>query len=173
MSGEARRSGDPYRICDVFAALIAMSDAEVMEVLAFAMAETLEPGGPLVEAVLHVCETDLAACWRPDAAFFDLARDRRAINAMVAEIGSRSLAETCAADTAREQKRVIANRITGEGCTPDPDWRPGWMQVPPTRLVDGAASAPADAWAQVAGLFEGREDAAGPTPEALRPPDAA
>jgi ParB family transcriptional regulator, chromosome partitioning protein len=173
VSGEARRSGDPYRLCEVFAALLAMPDAEVMDVLAFAMAETLEPGGPLVEAVLHVCETDLAASWRPDAAFFDLTRDRRAVNAMVADIGSRSLAETCAGDTVREQKMVIANRITGEGCTPNPDWRPGWMQVPPTRLVDGAGSAPADAWALVAGLFEGREAAAGPTPEALRPPDAA
>jgi ParB family chromosome partitioning protein len=150
-----------------------MSDAEVMEVLAFAMAETLEPGGPLVEAVLHVCGTDLAACWRPDAAFFDLTRDRRAINAVVADIGSKSLAETCADDTAREQKMVIANRITGEGCKPNPDWRPGWMKVPPTRLVDGAASAPADAWVRVAGLFEGRDHAAGPNAEAMVPPDAA
>jgi ParB family transcriptional regulator, chromosome partitioning protein len=173
VSGEARRSGDPYRLCEVFAALLAMPDAEVMDVLAFAMAETLEPGGPVVEAVLHVCKTDLATSWRPDAAFFDLTRDRRAVNAMVADIGSRSLAETCAGDTAREQKMVIANRITGEGCTPNPDWRPGWMQVPPTRLVDAAGSVPADAWALVAGLFEGREDAAGPTPEALRAPDAA
>lgn len=61
MSGETGRSGDAYRLCEVFAALLAMSDTEVMEVLAFAMAETLEPGGPLVEAVLHVCETDLSA----------------------------------------------------------------------------------------------------------------
>ncbi|MFN4024166.1 MAG: ParB/RepB/Spo0J family partition protein [Hyphomonas sp.] len=173
LSGEARRSGDAYRLCEVFAALLAMSDAEVMEVLALAMAETLEPGGPLVEAVLHVCETDLSAYWRPDAAFFDLTRDRRAINAMVADIGSKSLAETCAADTAREQKQVIGNRITGEGCAPSPDWRPGWMQVPPTRLVDGAGSAPADAWARIARLFEGRDDAAGPTAETFDQPDAA
>jgi len=47
------------------------------------------------------------------------------------------------------------------------------MKVPPTRLVDGAASAPADAWVRVAGLFEGRDHAAGPNAEAMVPPDAA
>jgi ParB family chromosome partitioning protein len=171
--GEARRSGDGYRLCEVFAALLAMSDAEVMEVLAYTMAETLEPGGPVVEAVLHVCETDLSAYWKPDAAFFDLTRDRRAINAMVADIGSASLAETCAADSAKAQKMIIGNRITGEGCTPNPDWRPGWMQVPPTRLVEGAGSAPADAWARIAGLFEEREDVSAPIAEAFDQSDAA
>lgn len=92
---------------------------------------------------------------------------------MVEDIGSKSLAETCAADPAKAQKQLIANRITGEGCAPNPDWRPGWMQVPPTSLVDGAASAPADAWVRVAGLFEGRGHAAGPNAEAMVPPDAA
>jgi len=101
-----------------------------MEVLAFTMAETLEAGGPVVEAVLHVCETDLAAYWKPQPAFFDLLRDKRAINAMVADIGSKSLAESCASDTAKVQKAIIGNRITGNGCEPHPDWRPGWMQVP-------------------------------------------
>ena len=173
MSGEARRSGDAYRLCEVFAALLALSDAEVMEVLARTMAETLQAGGPVVEAVLHVCETDLSAYWRPDGAFFDLTRDRRAINAMIADIGSKSLAETCAAEPAKAQKQVIGNRITGEGCAPNPDWRPGWMQVPPTRLVEGAGSAPADAWAWIAGLFEGRGDAVAPGADAFDQPDAA
>jgi len=126
-----------------------------------------------VEAVLHVCETDLSAYWRPDGAFFDLTRDRRAINAMIADIGSKSLAETCAAEPAKAQKQVIGNRITGEGCAPNPDWRPGWMQVPPTRLVEGAGSAPADAWAWIAGLFEGRGDAVAPGADAFDQPDAA
>ena len=58
------------------------------------------------------------------------------------------------------QKQVLANRIRGEGCEANPDWRPGWMQVPPTRLVDGAGSPPADAWPQIASLFEAQTDAA-------------
>ncbi|MEH6411780.1 MAG: hypothetical protein V7741_14730 [Hyphomonas sp.] len=58
-AAEARRNGDAYRLCEIFPALLAMSDTEVGEVLAFAMAETLEAGGPVVEAVLHVCEPAL------------------------------------------------------------------------------------------------------------------
>ena len=118
--GDARRNADAYRLCEIFAALLAMSDAEVMEVLAFTMAQTLEAGGPVVEAVLHVCETDLSEHWKPDPAFFDLLRDKRAINAMVADIGSKALAESCASDTAKVQKAIIGNRITGNGCEPNP-----------------------------------------------------
>jgi ParB family chromosome partitioning protein len=149
-----RRSGDADHLCETFAALLAMSDAEVLQVIAIAMADTLDSGGPAVEAVLHACSADPGEFWKPDEAFFDLLRDRRVINAMVADIGSPSLAETCATDTAKAQKTVLANRISGEGCAPDPGWRPGWMQVPPTRQIDGAACPPADAWDRIAGLFE-------------------
>lgn len=162
VNGEMRRNGDSYRLCEVFAAMLAMSDAEVSEVLAFAMAETLEAGGPSVEAVLHVCGTDFSAYWKPEPAFFDLTRDKRAINAMVADIGSKSLAESCATDPAKTQKIIIGNRIIGEGCAPNPHWRPAWMQVPPSRLVAGAGSAPVDAWEQIMGLFEAGETDASP-----------
>jgi ParB family chromosome partitioning protein len=160
-----RRSGDAYHLCETFAALLAMSDAEVVQVIALTMAETLESGGPAAEAVLHACGTDLRAQWKPDSAFFDLLRDKRVINAMVSDIGSPSLAEACGADTAKAQKEVLLNRITGEGCKPDPYWRPGWMQVPPTRHIEGATSPPADAWDRIAGLFEtdgGHESGAEP-----------
>ena len=170
---DARRNGDAYRLCEVFAALLAMSDEEVMEVLALSMAQTLEAGGPIVEAVLHVCQMDLSTYWTPEAVFFDLTRDKRAINAMVVDIGSKSLAESCVTDTAKVQKQIIGNRITGEGCEPNPDWRPGWMQVPPRRLVGAAGSPPADAWQQIAGLFDVSEQAARPGEKALDQPDAA
>ncbi|MGC6499863.1 MAG: ParB/RepB/Spo0J family partition protein [Henriciella sp.] len=157
VNGSARRNGDAYRLCEVFAALLAMSDDEVMQVLAIVMADTLEAGGAIVEAVAHVCETDMASYWKPEPAFFDLLRDKRAINAMVADIGTQSLAESCAPETAKAQKMVIGNRIIGEGCDPNPDWRPSWMQVPPTRLVEGEACAPVDAWNRIKALFETAE----------------
>ena len=173
VSAEARRNGDAYRLCEIFAALLAMSDEEVMEVLAFAMAETLEAGGPVVEAVLHVCETDLSAYWKPEPAFFDLLRDKRAINAMVADIGSKSLAESCTTDTAKVQKQIIGNRIIGEGCDPNPNWRPVWMQVPPSRLIEDAGSAPADAWARAASLFANEASDRGGAVQPLQEKDAA
>jgi ParB family chromosome partitioning protein len=154
VNGTARRNGDEYRLCEVFSALLAMSDEDVSAVLAFVMADTLAAGGGVVEAVAHVTDTDMATYWKPEPAFFDLLRDKRAVNAMVSDIASPSTAEASLTDTAKVQKQLIGNRITGEGCEAKADWRPGWMQVPPVRLVSGAASAPADAWARIAGLFE-------------------
>lgn len=173
VNGQAPRNGDAYRLCELFTALLAMSDQEVAEVLAFTMAETLEPGGTVVEAVLHVCETDLSAYWRPEPAFFNLCRDKRAINAMVADLGSKSLAASCATDTAKAQKSIIGNRVDGVGCAPNPDWRPGWMQTPPTRLVDGAGSPPADAWVHIRRLFEPSEETPTSDADAVAEPDAA
>lgn len=173
VNGSARRNSDPYRLCEVFAALLAMSDDEVTQVLAFVMADTLEAGGAVVEAVAHVCETDMASYWKPEPSFFDLLRDKRAINAMVADIGTKSLAGNCAGDTAKAQKMVIGNRIMGEGCEPNPDWRPSWMQVPPTRLIEGAVCAPSDAWNRIKGLFEELEDTGAPEAEAPEQQDAA
>jgi ParB family transcriptional regulator, chromosome partitioning protein len=160
-----RANGDAYALCETFSALLAMSDEEVTQVLALTMAETLEAGGPVVEAVLHVCGTDLGHYWHPDTAFFDLLRDKRSIRAMVADIASPSLAEHVGQDSGKVQKALIQNRIEGVDCEASSGWRPGWMQVPPTRLVEGAACATVDAWARVAGLFEGKEEDI-PGPEA-------
>ncbi|WP_339636916.1 ParB/RepB/Spo0J family partition protein [uncultured Hyphomonas sp.] len=153
LSGLPRANGDPYHLCEVFSAMLALSDDEVMQVMAYAMADTLEAGGPMVEALLHVLGTDLPAYWQPDAAFFDLLRDKRAINAMVAEIASPTIAEGCLTETGKVQKSIIAGRIAGDGCEADPDWRPRWMQVPPAAYVEGAGSAPAEAWGRIGALF--------------------
>ena len=148
-----RANGDAHHLSEVFAALLGMDDKETMSILAFVMADTLEAGGPIVEAVAVATETDMAAYWKPEPAFLDLVRDKRAINAMVADIASPSTAKAALTDTGKAQKDLIWNRIAGEGCEANPGWRPGWMQVPPTRLVEAAGSPPADAWARIARLF--------------------
>tara|TARA_R100000935_G_scaffold7355_1_gene15575 strand:- start:247 stop:2274 length:2028 start_codon:yes stop_codon:yes gene_type:complete len=153
-----RFNGDAYKLCETFSALLVMSDEEVMQVLAATMADTLDAGGPVVEAVLHVCGTDLGRYWSPDDAFFDLLRDKRAINAMVADIASPSVAESVTKESGKVQKALIQNRIEGVDCTANPGWRPGWMQVPPTRLVEGAGYATVEAWDRIAGLFEGEDE---------------
>jgi ParB family chromosome partitioning protein len=153
-----RANGDAYKLCETFSALLVMSDEEVMQVLAATMADTLDAGGPVVEAVLHVCGTDIGRYWSPDDAFFDLLRDKRAINAMVADIASPSVAESVTKESGKVQKALIRNRIEGVDCTANPGWRPGWMQVPPTRLVEGAGCATVEAWDRISGLFEGEDE---------------
>ncbi len=149
-----RRSGDAYHLCEMIAALLAMSDAEVMQVMAIAMAETLESGGPAVEAVLHACGTDPAGFWKPDEAFFDLLRDKRAIAAFIADAVSLEAARDAAVETTKVQKALLAEALAAREASHAAAWTPGWMQVPPTRRLDGAACPPADAWNRIAGLFQ-------------------
>ena len=149
-----RRSADAYHLCETFAALLAMSDAEVMQVQALGMGETLESGGPIVEAVLHACDTDPAGYWKPDEAFFDLLRDKRAIGAFIADAVSLEAARDAAGETTKVQKALLAEALAARETSYAAAWTPGWMQVPPTRLIAGADSPPADAWGRIAGLFE-------------------
>lgn len=149
-----RRSGDAYHLCEMFAALLAMSDAEVMQVTAFAMAETLESGGPAVEAVLHACSADPSEFWKPDEAFFDLLRDKRVITAFIADAISPEAASEAEDATVKAQKAQLAEALVAGETSLDSAWMPGWMQVPPTRHIVGANSPPADAWDRIAGLFE-------------------
>ncbi len=153
-NGKGRRNSDSYRLVEIFAALLQMSDEDVLDIVGYVMSETLEAGGSVVEAVLHVCEADPSKYWQPDEAFWTLVRDKRAINAMVEDIGSRTLADECRTDTAKVQKQLITNRIDGIGCDPNSDWQPGWMSVPPRRYVSDAPSPPVDAWERVSRLFD-------------------
>jgi len=150
----ARRSGDAYHLCETFAALLAMSDAEVMQVMALAMAETLESGGPVVEAALHACGTDTAEFWKPDEVFFDFLRDKRVITAFIADAVSPEAAHEAGDATAKAQKAQLVEALVARDTSVNRTWMPGWMQVPPSRHIEGAASPPADAWGRIAGLFE-------------------
>lgn len=152
-AGPARSNADGLRLVEAFMALLQMSDEDVADIVAYVMAETLEAGGCAVEAVLHVSQSDTSSYWQPDDAFFDLLRDKRVINAMVEEIGSKELADGCRTETAKVQKQVIANRISGQQCEPNPDWQPVWMANPPGRYLEHAASPAADAWDRVSRLF--------------------
>jgi ParB family transcriptional regulator, chromosome partitioning protein len=68
--------------------------------------------------------------------------------------------------TAKAQKAQLAAALNARATSPGEAWTPGWMQVPPTRHVEGAACPPADAWDRIAGLFGSdaeRETGAGPS----------
>lgn len=154
------QNGDDWRLCEIFAALLKMSNEEVMNVAAMVMAETLEAGSATVEAALHVTDATLGGWWAPDEALFELLRDKRAINAMVADIAGATAAKSVLTDTAKAQKAVIRDRLKLSGEDARSTWLPAWMAMPPRRLVDGAASPPADQWARIAGLFEASEQPA-------------
>lgn len=148
------RNADPYRTVEIFMGLLRLGDQSVMEIAAYVMADTLDCGGPVVEALASVIGLDMARYWSPDEAFFDLVKDKRVLNAMVGELAGQGTADAMLTDTAKAQRETIKNRIKGNGCAPNRDWRPKWMATPPMRYVDDAPCVPADAYAKVKGLVE-------------------
>ena len=89
-----------------------MTDKDVLRVLTSLMAESLPAGSAEVEALGHILEVDMDKWWAPDDAFFDLLRDKGAINAMVEEVAGNRTAAQYRTDTAKAQKDVIS----GEPC---------------------------------------------------------
>ena len=137
----------------VFARLLELDDTEIMRIMTFAMAESLQATDPVVEALSHAFPVDLAAMWEPDDAFFDILRDKKVINAMVREIAGKGTADSCLTDTGKAQKNIIRNRIAGHGAKANPDWRPRWMQIPARSYFDKATCPPAQADASISKLM--------------------
>jgi len=130
-------AGGSMTSTSVFIKLLDFTDDEVMRVMAVAMANSLSSSSLLVAAIGQVTEIDMLPLWQPDEAFFEILRDKRVINAMVADIAGESVADSVLTDTGKVQKNIITNRIAGHGVdTPDPDWRPRWMGFPASGYLE-------------------------------------
>lgn len=125
--GEAGQ-GDTVKL---FGHLLALSDQEVMRIAAFAMAGSLVVGAAPVEAAgLHL-KPEPSELWQPDETFFELLRDRKTVNAMLAEVAGDTVAENNADEPVKSQKKIIRDCLTGENWrTKVEGWLPGWMQFP-------------------------------------------
>lgn len=158
LSGEeetvAGGNGDDYGTAGIFARLLALSDQDVMRVLAVVMGETLEAGSAVVEAVGVHLKLDMGAVWQPDDAFFDLIRDRQVVNAMVAEVAGKRSADANVAEKLKTQKAIVRDCLAGtNGRTKVGAWLPGWMQFPVRAYTDRGGLRTADQWARVRPLF--------------------
>lgn len=131
---------------DTFAKLCAMDDASVLRIMTFVMAETLEAQTSLIETLGMTLSTDMGCWWSPDQPFFDLLRDKEAINAIVREVASDRTADAHIASTAKVQKKIIADCITGEGREKAEGWLPRYMAFPSSgytnRFMDRASREP-------------------------------
>jgi ParB family chromosome partitioning protein len=150
----ARGSGDDYGTACIFAQLLALSDDDAMRVLAVVMGETLEAGGAVVETLGVHLKLDMGAVWRPDDAFFDLIRDRQVVNAMVAEVAGKAVADGNVAEKLKTQKAIVRDCLAGtNGRTKVEAWLPGWMQFPVCAYTDRGGLRAAEQWERVRLLF--------------------
>lgn len=115
---------------EVFATLMTLEDETVMQVLTYVVAESLDSGSAMVEALGCLLDVKMAHSWVADDTFFDLLRDKEAINAMLAEIGGEDVAEGNLTSTAKVQKQIIRDFMTGEGREHKLGWQPRYMNFP-------------------------------------------
>ena len=108
----------------------------------------------VVEAVgLHL-GVDMAALWQPDAAFFELIRDKAIVNALLADIGGEAVASANAGEKVKAQKQLVRDFLDGTNGRPQRAWLPRWMAFPPAAYTDRGGFRTVRHALQVAPLFE-------------------
>ena len=115
----------------MFARLLALSDDQVLAVLAVVMGETLAAGSPSVETVGTHIGLDMASLWQADEAFFELLRDRAVLTALVEEVAGLDVAEANCDETGKALKAIIRDCLAGTGGRPQrAGWVPAWLRFP-------------------------------------------
>lgn len=116
----------------IFSRLMVLLDEDITRILTFIAAETLPCGASIIEALGIRMEVDIAEDWQPDDTFFDLLRDKEAINAVLKEIAGKTTADAHIASTAKVQKSIIRDCLTGERKPAKKDWTPRYARFPMT-----------------------------------------
>lgn len=151
-----RHNADDYPAAVVFAKLLDLPDDDVLRVLTFAMAETLQSGSCLVEALGALLGTNAKDRWQADDVFLDLIKDKKTINAVLADVAGKTVAEANAGETGKTQKRIIADVLRGEnGRAKRGDWTPNWLAFPFSRHTDVPVETTSIGrdWSRVVSLF--------------------
>ena len=119
-----------YEAINVFMTLQTLSDEDVLRIMTFVMAETMESNTSMTEVLGSEFKVNMWDFWQPEGHFFDLIRDKNAINAMVADIGGKEVADSNVTSTAKIQKKIIDDFLTGTGREQVLDWMPNYMKFP-------------------------------------------
>ncbi|GFE77031.1 ParB N-terminal domain-containing protein [Novosphingobium sp. TCA1] len=171
--------GAPGRnVRSLLARIVQLPDAEVLDVLALVMGETLAAGTPEIEVLGPMLGLSMADWWEADDAFLDGLHDREVLLAMVAEVAGEQIAAANAKEKGKTLKAIIRAHLAGEGGrTKKEGWVPRWMAFPPSAytLRGGVGTVAAHARAMTAmedvgkdaGESDGCERASDPTDAAL------
>ncbi|MFG1339989.1 ParB/RepB/Spo0J family partition protein [Xanthobacter autotrophicus] len=128
----------------VLGTLIDRDDDTVLRILACLMAETLDAHTPLIETLGALIGTDMGQWWSPEPLFFDLLRDKAAINAMLREVAGPNTADAHLASTAKLQKKIIADCLSGTGREKVENWLPRYMAFPARDYREVVTPAPVE-----------------------------
>ncbi|MBO9712169.1 ParB N-terminal domain-containing protein [Sphingomonas sp.] len=152
-----------HGVAGLFVRLLPLSDAQVLEVAAVVIGETLEAGSTLIELLGPMLGTDMAKVWQGDDALLDMIRDREVLHHVLADVAGESVAEANEAATGKVKRKIVRDCLTGEnGRAKVTSWVPKWMAFPPAAYTERGGVATVSRAATIAEL------AAFPEPEPLR-----
>jgi ParB family chromosome partitioning protein len=125
-------AGRALEVSDLFARLLALADAQLLDVVTVVIGESLAVGSLAVEAVGAWIGVPMDDYWTADTAFFDLLRDKEVLAAMLTEVAGDAVASANRGETGRTLKAIIANHLDGSDGRPRLEhWVPKWMAFPP------------------------------------------
>ena len=124
-------------IAGLFVRLAALSDEAVMSILPIMMGEALAVGSAEVDMLGQLLGTDMRACWQDTAVLPDLIRDKQLLTAVVAEVAGADVAEANAGATAKVQRGILVDCLTGSnGRAKVENWLPKWFAFPPSGYTE-------------------------------------
>ncbi len=150
-----QRHNDLYGI---FAKLIELDDENVTRIMTFVIAETLPCGSATVEILGNLLSVEATDDWQVDGVFFDLLRDKEAINAILKQVRGKVTADAHISSTAKVQKQIIRDYLDGTRKGGKKDcghvrWHPRYMDFPMRNYTKrGGLSAIAN-WNSVKKIF--------------------
>ena len=103
---------------------------EVTRILTFLIADSLSAHSPLIDSLGEAIDSDMRTHWIPEPLFFDLVRDKQALNAMVGEYAGSTAARENANATAKTQRAILNACLDGTRTTMCEDWMPQYMAFP-------------------------------------------
>ncbi|MEN3746048.1 ParB N-terminal domain-containing protein [Sphingomonas sp. HF-S3] len=137
-------------VVGVFLTLLDLSDADLMDVVAVLMGETLAAGSAAVEAVGSELGVRMTDWWEADDAFLALVRDKEVLAHLVADVAGNTIADANAGETGKTMRRIVADHLAGAGGRAKVErWVPRWMAFPPSAYTARGGVGTLDARAEV------------------------
>jgi ParB family chromosome partitioning protein len=126
-----------HGIAGLFVRLAALSHEAVMSILPIIMGETLSVGSTEVDMLGQLLATDMRTSWQDDSLLPELIRDKQLLTAIVSEVGGADVAEANADVTAKVQRAILVDCLTGSnGREKVEGWLPKWFAFPPTGYTE-------------------------------------
>ena len=99
----------------------------------------------------------MARHWQPDEVFFDLLRGKAVVNAMLAEVAGKAVADQNVSQKVATQKKIIQDSLAGaNGREQVEGWLPGYLAFPFRAYTEQSGGRIEAAWQSIASHIQSR-----------------